>query len=73
MEILYQLNCESCGAEYEILCSEEDSEEPMYCPFCSSEVSLEDMEESDLDQEGLFDEEDEDFDLDNDSQNNPKH
>lgn len=73
MDILYQLNCENCGAEYEILCSEEENEDPIYCPFCSAEVSLEDMEETDLDQEDLFDEESDDFDLNDGSEKTPKH
>lgn len=70
MDILYQLNCDNCGAEYEILCSEDLEEEPTFCPFCSAEVSLEDMEESDLDQDDLFDEED-DFDLGDESKDKP--
>lgn len=38
--------CDSCGAEYTITYVEEDiMEEPLYCPFCGSELDTYDIEE----------------------------
>lgn len=53
MEILYELNCDNCGAEYELLIQEDKNEAPQFCPFCGSEVDL-----SDVDEETEFDEDD---------------
>lgn len=55
-ESIYELNCDACGAEYELTYIEhEDSEQPIYCPFCGSDIDLTDVEDESFD---------EDFDLD---------
>lgn len=55
MELLYELNCEHCGAVYEVLCQEQsEGEQPIYCPFCGGEISMDDIEEE-------FDDELDDF------------
>jgi rRNA maturation endonuclease Nob1 len=60
MEILYELNCENCGAEYEILFNEEqDANTPAFCPFCGSDVDTSDIDEEDEDWD--LDDEDIDF------------
>ena len=34
-ESIYELNCEHCGNEWELsYILEDDSDEPLYCPFC---------------------------------------
>ena len=58
-EIVYELVCDSCGADYEInyIDGITNHTEPMYCPFCGADVDLTDVEE-DLDDEeydDLFD------------------
>lgn len=63
MELLYELDCEHCGSVYEVMCQEHpEGEQPIYCPFCGSQISVEDIEEDfDLDQEdfdpSIFDDE----------------
>jgi rRNA maturation endonuclease Nob1 len=54
---IYELNCESCGTEYELTYIEgEDSEHPIYCPFCGNDIDLDEVvEESDNDDEWLDD------------------
>jgi hypothetical protein len=46
-EVVFELLCDSCGADYEITFVEgiTNHEEPMYCPFCGAEVDLTDVEE----------------------------
>ena len=61
---IYELDCESCGTEYELTyIEEEDSEQPIYCPFCGCDIDLEDIE-SDKDDVWLDDLLDEDFERD---------
>jgi rRNA maturation endonuclease Nob1 len=56
MESIYELCCESCGAEYELAYIEQaDSEQPIYCPFCGSDIDLTDVEEESADDEWLDD------------------
>ncbi len=63
MDILYELNCEECGAEYEILFNEDQAQDtPNFCPFCGSEVDMSDVDEEMEDDE--WDLDDADFDLD---------
>lgn len=46
MDLLYELNCEHCGAVYEVLCQEQsEGEQPIYCPFCGGEISMDEIEE----------------------------
>lgn len=57
MDLLYELNCEHCGAVYEVLCQEQtEGEQPIYCPFCGGEISMDEIEEE-------FDEDEDGFDF----------
>jgi len=60
-EIVYELVCDSCGADYQINYIDGITEhnEPMYCPFCGSDIDLTDVEEE-VEQE--VDDDDEFFD-----------
>jgi NAD-dependent SIR2 family protein deacetylase len=56
MDLLYELSCEHCGAVYEVLCQEQsEGEQPIYCPFCGGEISMDDIEEEFDEDEGGFD------------------
>jgi DNA-directed RNA polymerase subunit RPC12/RpoP len=45
-KIVYELECDSCGNDFELSYIEENnSDEPIYCPFCGSDIDLEDIEE----------------------------
>ena len=37
--------CDECGAEFEIRINEEFDEDPVYCPFCGSELPEEDEDD----------------------------
>lgn len=37
--------CDECGAEFEIRVNEEFDEDPVYCPFCGSELPEEEDED----------------------------
>jgi hypothetical protein len=54
-EVVYELLCDSCGADYELTYIDgiTNYNEPMYCPFCGAEIDLTDVEE-----EGEYDDED---------------
>jgi transcription initiation factor IIE alpha subunit len=56
MEILYELNCDNCGAEYELLIQEDKNDKPQYCPFCGSEVDLSDVDEEFEEDDDFMDE-----------------
>lgn len=59
MESIYELNCERCGADYQLSYIESVTadDQPIHCPFCGGEVDLSDVEEESLDtQHDLFDE-----------------
>ena len=61
-EVVYELICDSCGADYELRYVEgiidRQDDGPMYCPFCSAEVDLTDVVDEDLDDldDDMFDE-----------------
>jgi predicted Zn-ribbon and HTH transcriptional regulator len=56
-ETIYELDCEHCGNEWELSYIErDDSDDPLYCPFCGCDVDLSDVEEESLN--------DDDFDVD---------
>lgn len=57
---IYELNCEGCGNEYELSYIEED-DSPIYCPFCGSDVDLEEVEDESEENDFL-----DDFDFDKD-------
>jgi peptide subunit release factor 1 (eRF1) len=57
---IYELNCESCGNEYEISYIEED-DRPIYCPFCGTDVDLSEVEDDGLSNDDWTD----DFDFSN--------
>lgn len=58
MEVVYELNCHSCGNEYTLSFEQEliEGAEPLYCPFCSVDTDL-----SDLDDDECFDDRYKDF------------
>lgn len=56
-EIVYELECDSCGVLYEITVEDEEKNEPVYCPFCGADIDIEDEED-------LYDELDYDYDED---------
>jgi predicted nucleic acid-binding Zn ribbon protein len=51
-EIIYDLGCDECGAEYSVTIDNED-DTPDLCPFCGASVEIEDEEF----EEQFFDEE----------------
>lgn len=55
---MFELVCESCGAEYHITCECDTDEigEPAFCPFCGEELDDYILEEEEID-ELSFDEE----------------
>ena len=55
-KIVFELECEGCGVEYELTYIEDrDSEEPIYCPFCGCDIDLDDVDEVDEDSESFLD------------------
>ena len=63
-ETIYELECDSCGATYEIVVNENEKNEPVYCPFCGADIDIEpEADEDDLYIHDIDDEYDElDFD-----------
>lgn len=60
---IYELNCEHCGNEWELTyIVEDDSDEPLYCPFCGCDVDLSDVEDESFDDDLDFDIEELNFD-----------
>lgn len=58
-EMVYELECDSCGVSYELIVEGREKNEPVYCAFCGSEMDI----EPDEDEEEYIDEYDElDFD-----------
>lgn len=52
----YEIECDKCGADYEILYSEESTEElPSTCPFCGRDVDIHEMDEDNEFELDLFD------------------
>jgi|APSaa5957512535_1039671.scaffolds.fasta_scaffold183834_3 hypothetical protein len=44
-EIVYEILCESCGADYELNYLDSidkiiEGDEPIYCPFCSADIEI---------------------------------
>ena len=61
-ESIYELNCEHCGNEWELsYILEDDSDEPLYCPFCGCDVDLSDVEDESFEDDLDFDIDDLDF------------
>lgn len=61
-ESIYELNCEHCGNEWELsYILEDDSDEPLYCPFCGCDVDLSDVEDESFDDDLDFDIDELDF------------
>jgi hypothetical protein len=59
---IYELNCEHCGNEWELsYILEDDSDEPLYCPFCGCDVDLSDVEDESFDDDLDFDIDELDF------------
>ena len=48
-EVIYELNCYSCGNEYTLSYEQEliEGAEPLYCPFCSMDADLSDIDDDD--------------------------
>lgn len=44
-EMVYDLECDSCGMTYEVAVDETEKNEPVYCPFCGSDIDIEDEDE----------------------------
>lgn len=46
-EVVYELNCNSCGNEWSLTYEQEliEGAEPLYCPFCSYDVDLSDVDD----------------------------
>ena len=48
-EIVYELICDGCGADYQINYVDNNIndyvEEPIYCPFCGTDVDLSDIDD----------------------------
>jgi len=58
-EIVYELVCDACGADYQInyIDGIVNHNEPMYCPFCGADIDLTDVEEeSEVEDTEFFDE-----------------
>ena len=57
-EVAYELNCHNCGNVYTVSYVQDlvDTEEPLYCPFCSYDTDL-----SDLDDDACYDDKYSDF------------
>lgn len=55
-QIVYELVCDSCGADYEInyIDGITTHNEPMYCPFCGSEIDLTDVEDGEETDESMI-------------------
>jgi len=61
-ESIYDLNCEHCGNEWQLsYILEDDSDEPLYCPFCGCDVDLSDVEDESFDDDLDFDIDELDF------------
>ena len=64
-ESIYDLNCEHCGNEWQLsYILEDDSDEPLYCPFCGCDVDLSDVEDESFDDDLDFDIDELDFERD---------
>lgn len=51
-EMVYELECDSCGVSYELIVEGSEKNEPVYCAFCGSEMDIElDEDEEDYDDE----------------------
>ena len=58
-EIVYELVCDACGADYQInyIDGIVNHNEPMYCPFCGADIDLTDVEEeSEVEDDEFLDE-----------------
>jgi len=44
-EMVYELECDSCGVSYELIVEGSEKNEPVYCAFCGSEMDIEPDEE----------------------------
>jgi len=55
--VVYELNCDQCAGSWELAYIEyEDSNKPMYCPFCGVDIDLTDIDdesENDLEYDEL--------------------
>tara|TARA_R100001591_G_C4279884_1_gene164786 strand:- start:160 stop:375 length:216 start_codon:yes stop_codon:yes gene_type:complete len=59
-DVIIECECDSCGAIFDIAVSDEFDDEPMYCPFCGSDLPDDDMYEDEDDDEFLEHYEDDD-------------
>src|SRR6056300_1035986 len=61
-ESIYELDCDHCGNEWQLsYILEDDSDEPLYCPFCGCDVDLSDVEDESFDDDLDFDIDELDF------------
>lgn len=55
-ETIYELNCDQCQSEWELsYIEDDDSEQPIYCPFCGCDVDLSDVEDESFSDDLDFD------------------
>jgi NAD-dependent SIR2 family protein deacetylase len=59
-KLLYELDCDACGAMYELQFIEDEvnEEDPIYCPFCGADIDLTEIDSDEID-EGSFNDFDE--------------
>lgn len=45
-KVYFELDCDACGSEWEIKGTDEGMpNQPIYCPFCGTDLDLADLEE----------------------------
>lgn len=37
-DTILEISCPDCGSEYELSYNEDEHEEPVYCPFCGTDL-----------------------------------
>ena len=62
-DVIIECQCDECGAIFDIAISEDFDDEPMYCPFCGSDLPDEDMYEDDDEEEEFLEHYEDDDDL----------
>ena len=47
-EMVYELECDSCGVSYELIVDGAEKNEPVYCAFCGADIDIEPDEDEDF-------------------------
>ena len=63
-----EITCPDCASEYELAYDEDETEEPVYCPFCGTDLPDSVVEESTTENEDDFSDYIEDEEDDEDDQ-----